>query len=244
MIAAAEFVTGKRPFLDFHPFLCPLLLAGLLLPAAASAQVTYTGTAATQNFGSQAIGSPSAAQALSFSVPAGNTVGSIAVLTKGAPNLDFTEATGSTCTAKTYSSAATCTVNVTFKPRFAGERYGAVVFFSEASNTGTVLGSVLIYGTGAGPEAVFSPATLSTLGGGFSNPYGVAVDGSGNVYVANASVNEMPPGCASSSCVTTLGGGFGFAQDVAVDGSGNVYVADWGGSAVYEMPPAAPRRAA
>jgi DNA-binding beta-propeller fold protein YncE len=56
---------------------------------------------------------------------------------------------------------------------------------------------VLIYGTGAGPEVVFSPATLSTLGGGFSNPYGVAVDGSGNVYVTDEStislVKVMPP---------------------------------------------------
>ena len=72
---------------------------------------------------------------------------------------------------------------------------------------------------------------------------GVAVDGSGNVYVAdtnNNAVKEMPPGCASSSCVTTLGGGFSQPDGVAVDGSGNVYVADYGNNAVKEMPPAAP----
>ena len=68
---------------------------------------------------------------------------------------------------------------------------------------------------------------------------GVAVDGSGNVYVAdydNSAVKEMPAGCASSSCVTTLGGGFSYPKGVAVDGSGNVYVADNGNSAVKEMP--------
>jgi hypothetical protein len=106
----------------------PVLVAGLLLPAAA--QVTYTGTTATQNFDSQAIGSPKTVS-LSFSVAAGTTVGSIGVLTQGAPNLDFTSAAGTTCTAKTYSSAATCVVEVIFKPKAAGLRMGAVVFFRQ-----------------------------------------------------------------------------------------------------------------
>src|SRR6185437_12647433 len=49
------------------------------------------------------------------------------------------------------------------------------------------------------------------LGGGFTSPAGVAVDGSGNVYLADqgsTAVQEMPAGCANSGCVTTLGGGF------------------------------------
>jgi streptogramin lyase len=78
------------------------------------------------------------------------------------------------------------------------------------------------------------------LGGGFQLPYGVAVDASGNVYVADeqgSAVKEMPPGCATSTCVTTLGAGFLFPTSVAVDSSGNVYVADYGNSAVKEMTP-------
>ena len=118
------------------------------------AQVTYTGTTVAQNFGSQPIGSASAATTFSFSVAAGTTVGSIEVVTQGAPNLDFTRATGSACAAATYTSAATCTVNVTFTPKTAGARRGAVVFFSASGNAGTVLGSVLIYGVGTGPQAV------------------------------------------------------------------------------------------
>jgi hypothetical protein len=108
----------------FARALVVLLSAVLLLPAATSAQVSYTGTATAQNFGSQAIGSSSAATTFSFSVAAGTTVGSIGVVTQGAPNLDFTSATGGTCTATTYASATSCTVNVTFTPGAAGVRMG------------------------------------------------------------------------------------------------------------------------
>jgi len=166
MFPAADFAPGTRLCLRAG-FFFPLIVAAMLLPAAAQAQITYIGTAANQNLGSLAIGATSAASTFSFSVAAGTTLGSIGVLTQGAPNLDFTNSTGSTCTAETYGSTTTCTVKVTFKPRFAGERYGAVVFFSEANNTATVLGSVLIYGIGAGAEVVFSPGPVSTLGGGF-----------------------------------------------------------------------------
>jgi len=50
-------------------------------------------------------------------------------------------------------------------------------------------------------------------------------------------VEEMPAGCANSSCVTPLGGGFLEPYDVAVDGAGNVYVADAGTTWLKEMPP-------
>lgn len=92
-----------------------------------------------------------------------------------------------------------------------------------------------------------SSCTVMMLGGEgtFNHPSGVAVDGSGNIYVAdsnNQAVKEMAAGCASSACVVTLGGGFSFGtpQGVTVDGSGNLYVANKGAGsdngAVYDIP--------
>ena len=57
---------------------------------------------------------------LTFNIPAGTTIGSISYLTLGAQNLDFKAKANDTsttlCSAKTYSSATTCTVDVTFAP--------------------------------------------------------------------------------------------------------------------------------
>jgi len=75
----------------------------------------------------------------SFSVAAGTTIGSIRRDDAGCTNLDFASASGETCTAKTYTSAATCTLNVTFTATApARGREGGV--FSATGSTGTVLG--------------------------------------------------------------------------------------------------------
>ena len=78
----------------------------------------------------------------------------------------------------------------------------------------------------------------AALVSGLSGPTGIAVDASGNVFVADTgdtAVKEIPLGCASAGCVNTLGSGFSGPSGVAVDGSGNVYVADTGNGMVKEM---------
>ena len=70
----------------------------------------------------------------------------------------------------------------------------------------------------------------------FNQPYGLAVDGSGNVFVAdtyNRAIRKVTPGGA----VTTLNGPqtrFYYPQGIAIDAAGNLYVSDGDNQAVCE----------
>ncbi len=197
---------------------------------------------APANFGTVAIGQSGTLIPLTFTFDSGGTTGNPVALTLGAASQDFglynipLRPVG--CGAATYPAGDTCTVMVSFTPKFPGLRSG-VVLLQNAS--GATIASAYVYGVGSAPQVSFLPfASQSALGGGFSAPDGVAVDGAGNVYVGDygsSLVQKIPPGCATSSCVTMLGGGFSNTQEVAVDGAGNVFVADWGNNAVKEMPP-------
>jgi streptogramin lyase len=108
-----------------------------------------------------------------------------------------------------------------------------------------LLGAVFPVVLAFAPEAVDAQTAqfryaIATLGGGFQEPGGVALDASGNVYVAdygNGTVKKIPAGCTSSACVTGMGGGFSQPVGVSVSASGNVYIADSGNNAVKEMAP-------
>src|SRR5439155_190425 len=98
-----------------------------------------------------------------------------------------------------------------------------------------------------------TPATSAQL----NFPTGVAVDGAGNVYIADANDNKIrkltPSGaistiagdgntCASST--TSCGDGptatsaqLNFPKGVAVDGAGNVYIADTNDDKIRELTP-------
>jgi len=88
---------------------------------------------------------------------------------------------------------------------------------------------------------VSSSSTVNTVGSGFSEPFDVAVDGSGNVFVADGGSNTVKEIVAvngvvsSSSAVNTVGSGFFQPTGVSVDGSGNVFVADFYHNAVKEI---------
>jgi hypothetical protein len=247
-MAKLKSLTGLRfsaPISPFNP-LCNGLRRFRVAPVAlllAAVGVGWSAPAASAqavNFGSVNV-CPSGATtpapcsktlAVSFTVPASGTLGTPKVFTQGAPNLDFTVASGSTCVGA-VTEGASCVVNVTFTPLAPGQRKGGVQL---VDGSGDVLANTYIYGTGVGPAIAFTPAPQTALGSGFNDPNGVAVDAGGNVFVAEfgsyaapgavkeiLAVNGSVP---ANPTIKTLGSGFYFPVGVAVDGTGNVLVTD------------------
>jgi hypothetical protein len=69
-------------------------------------------------------------------------------------------------------------------------------------------------------------------------PNGVAVDGAGNVYIANSGDNGIKEWTPVNSNVTTLvSSGLQLPDGVAVDGVGNVYIADTDHNAIKRWTP-------
>ena len=81
-------------------------------------------------------------------------------------------------------------------------------------------------------------STVPTTGTTLSGPNGIAVDASGNLYVADTTGNEVLK-VSPSGTVTVLGTGasplFSGPTGVAVDAHGNVYVADTNNNLVREI---------
>jgi hypothetical protein len=178
-------VNPQTPFSSktrIAPLTVVLMALVCLATLAASAQAVNFGSINVCPAGTTTPAPCSANQTVTFTIPAGTTISSIPILTTGIPDLDFKakadDPSTTLCKAQTYSSATTCTVDVTFAPIAPGARNGAV----ELLNGSTVVAMTYVYGTGVGPQVVFNPPALqtlapSTLGGSMT------VDGSGNIFI-------------------------------------------------------------
>lgn len=91
--------------------------------------------------------------------------------------------------------------------------------------------------TSAQMTLIASSATLA--GEGLKSPEGIAIDGLGNLYIAdsgNKRVLYIPyPGSGDLNLTQTLGTNMSQPSAVAVDSTGDVYVADSGNGDVYEL---------
>ena len=119
------------------------------------------------------------------------------------------------------------------------------IVFTFDTNTGaTRTGTITIAGqtltvTQAGSNYVASPLVLVPLvSSGLNSPQQLAVDNSGNVYIADVHNNAIKEWVAATSNVVTLVASDLFIpHGVAVDIVGNVYIADTGNNAIKMWSP-------
>jgi hypothetical protein len=190
-----------------------------------------------QNLGTVALGSSSSATAVTVTVAIGGTLDNISVSTQGVSNLDFSNTGGGTCAVSTaYSSAQSCTVEVTFSPTAPGLRLGAVTLHD---SSGELLGTGYVCGTGTGSLLRFNPGTQAVLYSSLNAPQAMVVDAGSNIYIADTlhtRVLKLPWNGTSYGTPVTVGSGWSAPSGVAVDGAGNVYVADASLNKVVEVP--------
>ena len=79
-----------------------------------------------------------------------------------------------------------------------------------------------------------TPNTFFNLGSGLNQPSGVAVDGSGDLFIADSGNNRVVEVKADGTQVT-VASGLNQPFGVAVDGSGDLFIADTGNSRVMKV---------
>jgi sugar lactone lactonase YvrE len=102
------------------------------------------------------------------------------------------------------------------------------------SGTLTVAGQTVTI-TQAGAGFVLAASVTTLVSSGLNEPFGVAADGAGNVYIADTVDGAVKKWNVANGNPTTLAdssSGLLSPEGVAVDGAGNVYIADTGNSAV------------
>jgi sugar lactone lactonase YvrE len=180
------------------------------------------------NFGSVAVGSSGTAT-VNVAFNAAVQPASIAF----SANSAFVS-TGGTCAGGTkYVAGNGCTITAKFAPATPGLASGGIVLNNA---TGAALATAYLEGTGTGAGLTLDTGALSSVGGGFTTPTSVALDGAGNSYFADSGANavlEFAPGATKG---VSIGTGLSKPTGVAVDGAGNVIIADTGNNQIVEVP--------
>ncbi len=248
--------------LDGSPWVKAATRACLMLLTAVFALSPHTGAQvvplypAYQFAAPGGVGAAAATGTVLVTASANGSLSAIRVLTQGIPNQDFTLAAGGSCAVGTaYFTGQSCTVTVSFQPKYPGLRQGAVVLLA---SDGNVLGSELLEATGVGATAVFVPGMISTVAGngqwifrgdgGLATqsplflPTGGAADAAGNLILSDSNNQRIRMVNAATGMISTVAGngtpGFGgdggpataslldTPVDVKLDGAGNFYIVD------------------
>ena len=196
-----------------------ILLNNLVIPAAPVGGTAATATATVMVND----GGCSSGPALSFTaVENGVTLNS----TTG----EFVGAAGS-CAGQSGGSDFTATF--TFAPTNVGER-SAVITVADTKNGGS--GAATVSGVGQGALVTIDPGVVTPYATGLNSPESVAVDATGNLFVADAGAHSLFKIASGATTPVSSGTGFTTPSGTAFDAAGNLYIADSGNNQIVEIP--------
>ncbi len=121
-----------------------------------------------------------------------------------------------------------------------GSGNGLAAFTFDANTGATRTGTLTIAGltlsvTQAGSTYVAANPLTTLVASGLNYPIGLAVDGAGNVYIADYGDNTIEEWNATTQLATTVvSSGLNSPTGIAVDKAGNLYIADSGDNAIKE----------
>jgi sugar lactone lactonase YvrE len=234
------------------------------------AGATWTLDAGT-NFWSSPVGTP-ITQTVSIAFPYQGIFTGATLSTQGGANVDFllaaTQPQSGACTPSTlYNEGESCSLTLQFTPSAPGVRTGAVQFHVFAGGPPGI--QLFVHGMGLAPQTGFVSGVITTVAGtgtsGYSgdggaaiaaqlkDPKGVAVDGLGNVYIADCSASVVRRVDVVTGLISTyVGNGTnGYSGDfapatsaelgcpvgLAVDGGGDLLIADYDNNVVRVVVP-------
>jgi sugar lactone lactonase YvrE len=238
-----------RAFVDPTPKVEPLAAGGDVLPVVLPPTQNLTGPLAplSDTLWLTITGITNGVASFAFTATANNrtaeltVLGQIIYITQGGPayslgttNLLEGPAMGTDSVVLAVSPPTgtwTASTNATWLHLSAASQSGTgstnVVFSFDANPGVTRTGTLTIGGqtlniTQAGASYV-AANPLTTLVSGLNNPYGVAVDNAGNVYIADTGNKVIKEWTAANTNVTTLISVLNHSLGVAVDCMGNIY---------------------
>lgn len=215
--------------------------------------------------GTTAVGQTAGSVNIGVKITAAGAAATFAAVSQGVSTADFVTASGGSCSAGTsYNVGDTCTVAVSFQPKLAGLRSGAVEVLDAS---GALLGETILWATGKGSLAALTPGQIDTVVGDGNwtyrtdgvlatqapifLPMAIAVDAGGNIYLSDSSNNRVRRVDALTGFISTVAGNGipGYSGDggratsasisnpagLVLDGAGNIYFVDSGNSAVRRV---------
>lgn len=195
----------------------------------------FMSTLGSLSFPATAVGTQSTAATatLAFNNPSAQTLSALQIASGTGSSTEVANTGAGTCALGTsYSAGQSCTLTLALTPAGIGARNLSLQLLSGT----TLVGELAMTGRGSGAGLVVDPATQNNIGSGWQTPSGIAIDGSGDLFVADkgaGTVSYIPGG---SGTPTVIASSLAAPAGVAVAADGTVYVADSGSAELIQIP--------